>query len=91
MKTLDEKDWIIVRLMRILLQSGQFAGHSDVIKTVDWFEQTNRDYGMRVSGASTEPSYGPLYGTGHAKLVEGMKLVTENPVFDRDTGTWRTK
>lgn len=89
MKTLDEKDWIIVRLMRILLQSGQFAGHSDVIKTAQWFEQANRDYGMReINGEST---HGPLYGTGHAKLIEGMKLVRETPVFDRDTGTWRTK
>lgn len=85
---LDEKDWIIVRLMRVLLQSGQFAGHSDVIKTAQWFEQANRDHGNRT-GPDGEITYGPLYGTGHAKLVEGMRMVQENPVFDRDTGKWR--
>ena len=86
--TLDEKDWIIVRLMRVLLQSGQFAGHSDVIKTAQWFEHANRDHGPRVD-MDGEICHGPLYGTGTAKLVEGMRLVRENPVFDRDTGTWR--
>jgi hypothetical protein len=87
---LDEKDWIIVRLMRVLLQSGQFAAHSDVIKTAQWFEQANRDHGPRVH-ADGEVTHGPLYGTGTAKLVEGMRLVAENPVFDRDTGTWRAQ
>lgn len=87
MNDLDEKDWIIIRLLRLLLQTGDFASHSDVVKSVQWFEQANRDYGNREIGGET--IFGPLYGTGQAKLVEGMKQVKEAPIFDKETGTWK--
>jgi hypothetical protein len=35
---LDEKDWIILRLLRLALESGQLSSHSDVIKTINWLE-----------------------------------------------------
>lgn len=32
----DDKDWIIMRLLRVLLESGQHSSHTDVIRTIDW-------------------------------------------------------
>ena len=87
MNDLDEKDWIIIRLLRLLLQTGDFASHSDVVKSVQWFEQTHRDFGNRKIGG--EIVFGPLYGTGQAKLVEGIKLAKDTPTYDKATGVWR--
>lgn len=36
---MDEKDWIILRLLRLALESGSLSSHSDVIKTINWMEQ----------------------------------------------------
>lgn len=86
---MDEKDWIIVRLLRLLLRTGEFASHPDVIKSIQWFEQENRDFGNReING---EIVFGPLYGTGHAKLLDGIKRVKEAPVYNRATGKWDTE
>ena len=87
MNDLDEKDWIIVRLLRLLLQTGDFAGHSDVVRSVQWFEQTHRDFGNREIGGETV--FGPIYGTGQAKLVEAIKLAKDTPTYDKETGVWR--
>jgi len=43
--TLDEKDWIIMRLLRVLLESGQHSAHPDVIRSIDWMADTVRDAG----------------------------------------------
>ena len=42
---MDEKDWIITRLLRLLLETGQHSSHSDVIKTIDWLQQ--RSLGLK--------------------------------------------
>jgi hypothetical protein len=34
---MDEKDWIIVRLLYALYEEGRNATNSDAIKSVDWF------------------------------------------------------
>lgn len=37
-KQLDEKDWIILRLLRLALETGQLSSHSDVVKTINWLD-----------------------------------------------------
>ena len=88
MNDLDEKDWIIIRLLRLLLQTGDFASHSDVVKSVQWFEQVHRDYEHRDIGDG-HTIWAPIYGTGQAKLVEGIKLAKDTPTYDKETGVWR--
>ena len=88
MNDLDEKDWIIIRLLRLLLQTGDFSNHPDIVKSIQWFEQAHRDYGHEDIGDG-DTMFGPIYGTGHAKLVEGIKLAKDTPTYDRETGVWR--
>lgn len=88
MNELDEKDWIIIRLLRLLLQTGDFASHPDVVKSVQWFEQFHRDYGEQDIGDG-DTMFGPICGTGQAKLLEGIKLAKDAPLYDKETGKWK--
>ena len=88
MKSLDEKDWIIIRLLRILVRTGDYASHSDVVRSIDWFEHEHRDFGERIVDYKTgETSYGPMYGTGSAKLMNCIRQIHE-PIFNKETQTW---
>ena len=48
---MDEKDWIILRLLRLALESGSLSGHSDVIKTINWME----DRSTQLTNMEGEP------------------------------------
>lgn len=40
MKDLTEKDWIIARLLYAATSTGMVASNSDIIKTLNWFNDT---------------------------------------------------
>jgi len=55
--TLDEKDWIIMRLLRVVLEEGKHSSHSDVIRSIDWM--TDR---VRAAGYVEDENKYKAYG-----------------------------
>lgn len=45
---LDEKDWIILRLLFILYKEGRNADEPEARRTIDWFNWRHRGYGQVV-------------------------------------------
>jgi hypothetical protein len=54
---LDEKDWIILRLLRLALETGQLSSHSDVIKTINWLDSRSLHL-INMEGESLPPYSG---------------------------------
>ena len=45
---LDERDWVILRLLFVLYKEGRNASEPEAIRTIDWFCQEHSGYGQEV-------------------------------------------
>ena len=45
---LDEKDWIILRLLFVLYKEGRNANEPDAKRIINWFNRQHEGYGQQV-------------------------------------------
>lgn len=80
---MDEKDWIILRLLRLALETGSLSSHSDIVQTINWMEQRS----LHLRNMEGEPL--PPYG-GFSFIMKQFERLREDEKPKEPPKHWRT-